>query len=56
MKTIYTYLIADDSNVYAEASTRQEARNHLREVKATGNKSVKIFREEYVRLSFTQVR
>lgn len=56
MKTIYTYLIADDSNVYAEASSRQEARTYLKEVKATGNKSVKIFREEYVRLSLTQVR
>lgn len=56
MKTIYTYLIADDSNVYAEASTRESARQHLREVKATGNKSVKIFREEFLKISERQVR
>jgi hypothetical protein len=56
LKTIYTYLVADDSNVYAETNTREDARNYLRDIKATGNKAVKIYREEYVRIAYTQVR
>ena len=56
MKTILNYVVADEVNVYAETSTRQQARNHLRSVKAQGKKSAKIFKEEYALIQIDQVR
>jgi hypothetical protein len=56
MKSVFNYLVADEQTVYAEATTRQEARTFLKEVKSSGNKDVKIFREEYVKISERQVR
>ena len=56
MKSVFNYLVADEQTVYAEATTRQEARTFLKEVKSSGNKHVKIFREEYVKISERQIR
>lgn len=56
MKTILNYVVADEINVYAETSTRQQARNHLRSVKAQGKKTAKIYKEEYALIQIDQVR
>lgn len=56
MKTLIQYTVADDTTVYAETSTRDQARNHLRTVKAQGKKSAKIFKEEYALIQIDQVR
>lgn len=56
MKTIVQYTVADEVNVYAETSTRQQARNHLRSVKAQGKKTAKIYKEEYALIQIDQVR
>lgn len=56
MKIILNYVVADEVNVYAETSTRQQARNHLRSVKAQGKKSAKIYKEEYALIQIDQVR
>jgi len=56
MKTIIQYTVADDQNVYAETDTRDQARNHLRTVKAQGKKTAKIFKEEYALIQIDQVR
>lgn len=56
MKTILNYVVADDTKIYAETSTRDQARNHLRTVKAQGKKTAKIFKEEYALIQIDQVR
>lgn len=56
MKTILNYVVADDVNVYAETNTREQARNHLRSVKAQGKKSAKIYKEEYALIQVDVVR
>lgn len=56
MQTKIQYTVADDTTIYAETSTRDQARNHLRTVKAQGNKTAKIFKEEYALIQVDQVR
>jgi len=55
-RIIKTYIVADESTVFAETSTRDQAREYLRDIKACGNKSAKIFQETYIRTNFKQVR
>lgn len=56
MKSVFNYLVADDTTIYAETNTREQARTFLKEVKSSGNKDVKIFREEFLKISERQVR
>ena len=56
MKTILNYVVADDTTIYAETNTRQQARNYLRSVKAKGKKFAKIYKEEYALIQIDQVR
>lgn len=56
MKTILNYVVADDTTIYAETNTRQQARNYLRSMKAKGKKTAKIYKEEYALIQIDQVR
>lgn len=56
MKTIVQYTVADETTIYAEVETREIARAYLRDLKANGNKSVKIYQEEFARIESKQVR
>lgn len=56
MKSVFNYIVADDTTIYAETNTREQARNHLRSVKAQGKKTAKIYKEEYALIQIDQVR
>lgn len=56
MITKIQYTVADETTIYAETSTRALAREALRDLKANGNKSVKIYQEEFARIASKQVR
>jgi hypothetical protein len=56
MQTKIQYTVADDTTIYAEVETREIARAYLRDLKANGNKSVKIYQEEFARIASKQVR
>lgn len=56
MQTKIQYTVADDTTIYAEVDTRDQARAYLRDLKANGNKSVKIYQEEFARIASKQVR
>lgn len=56
MQTKIQYTVADDTTIYAEVETRQQARNYLRSVKAKGKKTAKIYKEEYALIQVDQVR
>lgn len=56
MKTFVQYTVADDTTIYAEVETREQARSYLRDLKANGNKAVKIYQEEFARIASKQVR
>lgn len=56
MKTIIQYVVADENNVYDVATTREQARLHLKGVKFAGKKTAKIYKEEYALIQIDQVR
>ena len=57
MNTLIQYVVADEQNVYANASTRKDARTYLKTVKQEfGKTTAKIYQQEFVLLSERQVR
>lgn len=57
MNTLIQYVVADEQNVYANASTRKNARTYLKTVKQElGKTTAKIYQQEFVLLSEKQVR
>jgi hypothetical protein len=57
MNTLIQYVVADEQNVYANASTRKDARTYLKTVKQElGKTAAKIYQQEFVLLSEKQVR
>ncbi len=56
MKVITKYTVEDETKVFEETNTREQARDVLRSLKAKGNKNAKIYREEYALIEVKQVR
>lgn len=57
MNTLIQYVVADEQNVYANVSTRKDARTYLKTVKQElGKTTAKIYQQEFVLLSEKQVR
>ncbi|QGH72608.1 MAG: hypothetical protein [Myoviridae sp. ctThM1] len=56
MKVITKYTVEDETKVFEETNTREQARDVLRSLKAKGNKNAKIYREEYALIEVQQVR